>query len=60
MPGQIRDSAGHSLPISHRFRDRWRLLAVSGGGAVPLFGEWDGEAITPLTVWGEGGAVSLS
>jgi len=60
MPGQIRDSTGRSLPISHRFRDRWRLLAVSGGAAVPLFGEWDGEAITPLTVWGEGGAVSLS
>jgi hypothetical protein len=58
-PLRVRDPAGHSLPLSSRFRDRWRLLAVSGGAAVPLFGEWDGESLTPLTVWGESGAVSL-
>ena len=59
-PAQVRDAAGRAMPLSARFRDRWRLLAVSGGSAVPLFGEWDGEALTPLTVWGEGGAVSLA
>jgi hypothetical protein len=56
---RVRDTAGHSLPLSHRFRDRFRLLAVSGGSAVPLFGEWDGESLMPLTVWGESGAVAL-
>jgi hypothetical protein len=56
----VRDATGRWLPLSHRFRDRWRLLAVSGGAAVPLFGEWDGESLMPLTVWGETGAVSLS
>jgi hypothetical protein len=58
-PPRVRDAAGTWLPVSSRFRDRWRLLAVSGGGPVPLFGEWDGESLLPLTVWGESGAVSL-
>jgi hypothetical protein len=59
-PAHVRDAAGGSLPLSTRFRDRWRLLAVSGGAAVPLFGEWDGDTLMPLTVWGESGAVSLT
>jgi hypothetical protein len=59
-PIQVRDATGRSMALSTRFRDRWRLLAVSGGSAVPLFGEWDGDALTPLTVWGESGAVSLA
>jgi len=58
-PPRVRDEAGGWLPVSGRFRDRWRLLAVSGGAAVPLFGEWDGESLLPLTVWGESGAVRL-
>ena len=59
-PAQVRDANGRTMPLSARFRDRWRLLAVSGGAAVPLFGEWDGETFMPLTVWGEGGAVALA
>ncbi|MGD9681961.1 MAG: SWIM zinc finger domain-containing protein [Candidatus Obscuribacterales bacterium] len=31
-------------------RDRWRLLSVSGGGPVDIFGEWDGDSLTPLSV----------
>ena len=58
-PLRVRDAAGHWLPLSYRFRDRWRLLAVSGGTAIPLFGEWNGESLMPLTVWGESGAVAL-
>jgi hypothetical protein len=56
---RVRDAAGGTLPLSHRFRERWRLLAVSGGAAVSLFGEWDGESLLPLTVWGERGAIAL-
>jgi len=59
-PSHVRDATGRAMPLSNRFRDRWRLLAVSGGAAVSLFGEWDGEALTPLTVWGESGTVSLA
>lgn len=58
-PPHVRDATGRTMPLSIRFQDRWRLLAVSGGASVPLFGEWDGEALTPLTVWDETGAISL-
>jgi hypothetical protein len=58
-PWRIRDAIGRSIRVSERFRDRWRLIAVSGGAAIPLFGEWDGESLMPLTVWGESGAVTL-
>jgi hypothetical protein len=59
-PAQVRDATGRAMALSTRFRERWRLLAVSGGSPVPVFGEWDGETLTPLTVWGESGAVLLA
>jgi len=58
-PWRVRDADGRWLRVSERFRDRWRLLAVSGGAAVSLFGEWDGESLLPLTVWGDSGAIAL-
>jgi hypothetical protein len=51
----VRDAAGDLLPVAPRFESGWRLLALSGGAPVPLFGEWDGDALTPLGVWAEGG-----
>jgi len=59
-PSHVRDAAGSWIPLSSRFRDGWRLIAVSGGAAVPLFGEWDGESLMPLTVWGDSDAIPLS
>ena len=56
---RVTDTSGRSLPVALGFRDRYRLLAVTGGVAASLFGEWDGDALRPLTVWGEAGAVSL-
>jgi len=37
----------------------WQLLALSGGGPLTLFGEWDGEQLRPLTGWTEAGLWSL-
>lgn len=51
----VRDRAGHVLPLAPSFAQGWRLLALSGGHPVILFGEWDGRALLPLTVWGEEG-----
>jgi len=31
-------------------RNQWRILSVSGGGPVDVFGEWDGDSLTPLSV----------
>ncbi|MFC6087538.1 SWIM zinc finger family protein [Sphaerisporangium aureirubrum] len=35
----------------------WRLLAVSGGRAVTVAGEWTPRGVRPLTVWDEEGRV---
>ncbi len=31
--------------------DAWRLLALSGGMPLRVFGEWDGVCLRPLTAW---------
>ena len=37
----------------------WRLLALSGGRPVSVFGEWAGDRLEPLGVWAEGRYTSL-
>jgi hypothetical protein len=37
----------------------WRLLAVSGGYPVTVFGEYTDAGLEPLTVWAEGSVVAL-
>jgi hypothetical protein len=44
----VRDRAGAGLPLARG--EYWQLLALSGGRAVDLTGEWDGEALLPLGV----------
>jgi hypothetical protein len=39
-----------SLPLRGTMRARWRLLALSAGRPVSVFGLWNGEALTPLAV----------
>jgi hypothetical protein len=34
-----------------REEDGWQLLAESGGAPLSVFGEWDGEALRPLSAW---------
>ena len=29
-------------------------MALSGGHPLHLFGEWDGDSLTPLAAWAEG------
>lgn len=43
------------LPLRLADDPGWLLAAHSGGAALPLFGEWDGERLTPLTAWGAEG-----
>jgi hypothetical protein len=50
----VRDGAGHVLRLAPGFANGWLLLAVSGGYAVMVGGEWDGEYLLPLGVWSEG------
>jgi hypothetical protein len=50
----VRDTEGKLLFLAARPEAGWRLLAVSGGHPVDLFGEWDGRSLLPLSVWAEG------
>ena len=51
---------GRLLPYRQPFSQVWRLLALSGGTPVTVFGEWDGGRLRPLTVWSEWGCEVLS
>lgn len=45
----VRDGAGHTLPLAPSFAHGWRLLALSGGRPLALFGEWNGATLLPLS-----------
>lgn len=42
------DARGEALPMASGTSELWSLLSVSGGGAVSLFGEWDGDVLSPM------------
>jgi len=45
----VRDYTGRALPLPTGFAHRWRLLALSGGRPLALFGEWNGTTLLPLS-----------
>ncbi|HQO29825.1 MAG TPA: SWIM zinc finger domain-containing protein [Accumulibacter sp.] len=55
----VLDARGWTLSCRGRHRLRldiaveagWPLLAESGGEPLPLFGEWSGESLRPLSAW---------
>ncbi|WP_043217438.1 SWIM zinc finger family protein [Streptomyces sp. 351MFTsu5.1] len=55
---QLADADGDSaLPLTPSARSRpglWRLVALSGGAPVKVFGECGHRGFTPLTAWPEG------
>ncbi|WP_210591435.1 SWIM zinc finger family protein [Streptomyces sp. GESEQ-35] len=62
---QLADADGETaLPLAPSARSRpglWRLVALSGGAPVKVFGECGHRGFNPLTAWpeGTGGAVAL-
>jgi len=52
-PG-LRDPQGRRIELHPSFRHAFHLLALSGGAPLTIFGEWDGRALLPLSVWHEG------
>ncbi|MFF0158853.1 SWIM zinc finger family protein [Streptomyces sp. NPDC005263] len=61
---QLADADGKTaLPLTSTARARpglWRLVSLSGGAPVTVFGEFGHRGFTPLTAWPEAGeAVSL-
>jgi hypothetical protein len=41
------------VPLSRTFLHGWRLLSISGGHPLAVFGEWNGEHLLPLSAWTE-------
>ncbi|MEI6777294.1 MAG: SWIM zinc finger family protein [Chloroflexales bacterium] len=50
----ICDEAGCTLPLVAQFDRAWELAARSGGQPFDLYGEWDGNQLTPLSAWIDG------
>ena len=55
----VADGEGRLLPLRRAFGLAWELRALSGGGAIGLFGEWDGESLLPLGAFVGGRLVAL-
>lgn len=53
------DNQHNWLPVSISDELKWKILAISGGHPVQLFGEWDGRVLHPLTVFSQSRAISL-
>ena len=51
---EVQDAEGRALPISASFTHGWRLMGLSGGRAVTLWGEWNGSVFLPLSAWADG------
>jgi hypothetical protein len=50
----LQDGAGRRLPVSVHPDVGWQLYAVSGGGPIDIFGEWDASAFTPWSASADG------
>lgn len=46
----LRGADGVALPIAPSFNEGWSMLAITGGRAVRVCGEWDGQSLTPLAL----------
>jgi hypothetical protein len=55
----LRDVAGALVPLARTFQSTWPLVAVSGGAPVTIFGEWNGHALLPLSVFTENRFIPL-
>ncbi|HEX5000390.1 MAG TPA: SWIM zinc finger family protein [Terriglobia bacterium] len=55
----VRDADGRALPLDIPEMDAWKLVALSGGAPVALAGEWNGDALRPMSVWAGGRLVTL-
>lgn len=45
----LSDQDGNVLHLNVDEGTFWKLMAISGGHPIPIFGEWDGKAFLPLS-----------
>lgn len=53
------DADGYVLPTWPRFEGKWKLIALSGGAPITVFGEWDGTYFLPMSALTEGRFIAL-
>jgi hypothetical protein len=56
----LHDTEDKDLPLSARFQRIGHLLAITGGHPFAIFGEWNGDALLPLSIWTDGKFINLS
>ena len=54
-----RDTGGRLLSLRRDSASGWKLLALSGGYPITIFGEWNGRSLLPISAWAEGRHVEL-
>lgn len=53
------DNHKNQLPASTSEENTWKLIALSGGHPIQIFGEWTGNTIVPLTAFTNHRAIRL-
>ncbi len=56
----VHDAEHQELLLAPRFSEGWKLLALSGGQPLAVFGEWDGDGLLPLSVFADDGFTVLA
>jgi hypothetical protein len=54
-----RDIDGRLLSFKRDSVSSWKLLALSGGYPITIFGEWNGWSLFPISAWADGRHVEL-
>jgi hypothetical protein len=57
---QLIDAAGRRVTLARSFRHGWLFDALAGGGALNVFGQWDGHVFDPVSVEHDGQLFSLA
>lgn len=57
--GYLRDRNNAVLPLVANYPALWELIALGGGHAIDLTGEWNGREFYPLSAWVQGEFVVL-
>jgi hypothetical protein len=54
-----RDVDGRLLSLRCDAATGWKLIALSGGYPMSIFGEWNGRSLLPIAAWADGRRVEL-
>lgn len=54
-----RDDNGRLLSMKCEWTSCWKLIALSGGSPITIFGEWNGRSLLPISAHADGRHVDL-